>query len=332
METIRILLADDHAAVRRSIRSLLEAQPQWEVCCEAKSGREAVEQARTMNPDIVLLDITMPELNGFEAARQILDEMPRTRVLLLSLHQSEELSGEARRAGAEGVILKSDAHMLTAAIHSRGGRATAVHLAGSEMGRARHVAAFFNSDAERHRVVDPFILEGLTRGEKVVHIIDRIDHEEHIRRLMNAGIDVDRVTRQGQMEIVHWDAMYLQGGRFDQQAMLTRLEQVFRNTVAQGFPLARTIGNMEWALAPPPSVRDLVEYESRVNDLSPELDDVVVCAYNLEKFDAAVILDVMRAHPAVILGGTLRENPFYVPPGQMLEELRQRKEDGSRPG
>ena len=97
----RILIADDHAAVRRSVRSLLESHPQWELCGEASNGREAVAQALRLRPDVILLDMSMPEINGLEATRQILKEAPDTQILLLTMHESQELTEEALRAGGE---------------------------------------------------------------------------------------------------------------------------------------------------------------------------------------------------------------------------------------
>lgn len=329
MKTVRILLADNHVAVRRSIRFLLESHSGWEVCGEATTGREAAEHARRLKPDIVLLDISMPELNGLEAAREILRERPETRVVLLSMDQSDELTDEVRRIGAHGVVLKSDARMVTAAIHSLAPDGATIHLAGSDVSGARHVAAFFSSDAERYAVIAPFVMEGLARGEKAFHIIDGDNREQHIRGLMQAGIEVPRATAAGQMEIVPWEAMYLSGGHFDQDAMLGRIQDVLRNTATQGLPLTRLVANMEWAVLPPRSVDDLAQYESRLNNILPAFQDVVLCTYDLAKFDAGVIIDVMRGHPAVIVGGSLRENPFYVEPDQLLQELRQRKNDSA---
>jgi len=108
MARTRILIADDHSLVRRGLRSLLESQPGWEVCAEVTNGREAVEQARRLKPDVAVLDITMPELNGLEAARQILKEAPRTEVLIITMHDSEEVARQVVRAGARGFVLKSD--------------------------------------------------------------------------------------------------------------------------------------------------------------------------------------------------------------------------------
>jgi DNA-binding NarL/FixJ family response regulator len=109
MAKVRILIADDHAVVRRGLRAILESQPEWEVCAEAVNGREAVEQVKRLKPDVVVLDITMPELNGLEATRQILKEAPHTEVLILTMHNTEEVAREALRAGAHSVVLKSDA-------------------------------------------------------------------------------------------------------------------------------------------------------------------------------------------------------------------------------
>jgi DNA-binding NarL/FixJ family response regulator len=109
MEKLRIMLVDDHDVVRRGLRSLVEAQVGWEVCGEAATGREAVEKAVRLRPNVVVMDITMPELNGLEATRQIRKAASETQVLILTVHESEELLAEALRAGARGCMLKSDA-------------------------------------------------------------------------------------------------------------------------------------------------------------------------------------------------------------------------------
>lgn len=106
---LRILIADDHELARRGIRALLESHPGWEVCAEAKDGRDAVELAATTRPHLVLLDIGMPNLNGLEAARQILAAAPSTAILILTMHDSDNVVREVLRAGARGYVLKSDA-------------------------------------------------------------------------------------------------------------------------------------------------------------------------------------------------------------------------------
>jgi len=106
---LRILIADDHEVARRGIRALLESHPGWEVCGEAKDGRETVELANSLRPDLILLDIGMPNLNGLEAARQILAISPDAAILILTMHDTDHVVREVLRAGARGFLLKSDA-------------------------------------------------------------------------------------------------------------------------------------------------------------------------------------------------------------------------------
>lgn len=113
---LRILVVDDHPVMRRGIRALIESKAGWIVSAEAATGREAVALARKLQPDIVVLDLSLPELNGLDAARQIAKESPRSEVLVLTMHHSEELARNVLRAGARGYVLKSDAdrHLVDA--------------------------------------------------------------------------------------------------------------------------------------------------------------------------------------------------------------------------
>ena len=106
---VRILIADDHQVVRTGLRALLESKSGWQVCAEAANGREAVEKAGQLKPDVAVLDIGMPLLNGVEATRQIRKVSPHTEVLILTMHDSEVLVQEVLEAGATGYILKDDA-------------------------------------------------------------------------------------------------------------------------------------------------------------------------------------------------------------------------------
>jgi DNA-binding NarL/FixJ family response regulator len=115
----RILVADDHAVVRHGLRVLLESQPGIEVCCEAATGVEALEYVKKEKPDLVILDLTMPEMNGLAVARAIRDEAPKTGILVLSMHFSDEIAKEVLRSGALGYVLKSDADSELLAAISR---------------------------------------------------------------------------------------------------------------------------------------------------------------------------------------------------------------------
>jgi two-component system response regulator NreC len=109
MSRLRILLADDHTVVRQGLRKILEAKPHWEVVAEAADGREAVKQAEDVKPDIAIVDVAMPLLNGIEAVRQIARKAPGTRVLVLSMHNDEAYVTQMLRAGAAGYLLKDSA-------------------------------------------------------------------------------------------------------------------------------------------------------------------------------------------------------------------------------
>ena len=109
MIPVRLVLADDHEIMRVGLRSLLEGQINWSVVGEAIDGEEAVEMVLSLKPDVALLDIAMPKISGLEAARQILSQVPRTKILLLSAHDSTQVIADVLDSGAKGYVLKSDA-------------------------------------------------------------------------------------------------------------------------------------------------------------------------------------------------------------------------------
>jgi len=119
MKALQILIADDHELVRKGLRTVLENQPGWKVCGEAINGRHAFELARQLAPDVIILDVAMPELNGLEATRQIRKAIPKAEVLILTMHESEKLVSEVLAAGAHGYLLKADtSRLLVAAVES----------------------------------------------------------------------------------------------------------------------------------------------------------------------------------------------------------------------
>ena len=144
MKPVRILIADDHEVVRHGVRTILERQAGWVVCGEASTGREAVAKAVDLRPDVVVLDLSMPELNGLEATRQIRRLLP-AKILILTVHESDQLVTEVVDAGADGYVLKADAgRTLVAAINAL--------LAGGEFFSERVHALAAHRRARRHRV------------------------------------------------------------------------------------------------------------------------------------------------------------------------------------
>ena len=122
--TLRILLADDHELVRRGIRGLLRSQGGWRVIGEAANGREAVEKANKLKPDVAVVDVSMPELDGLQATRQIRDASPKTAVVILTMHESDQMVRRVLDAGALGYVLKSDlgANLVKAVKHVSAGK------------------------------------------------------------------------------------------------------------------------------------------------------------------------------------------------------------------
>ena len=200
-----------------------------------------------------------------------------------------------------------------------------VRCAGGILGQHRHICAFFNGVDEEHRVLRSFIKDGFERGDKAFHLVDPDLWEDRLRRLGEDGIDVPRAMGTGQLELRRWQDAQLRGDRFDQDAMLALIEEVLQGGAASGYPLTRFVAQMEWALLDKPGVDDLVEFETRINYVLPKYDDPVICCYDLSKFSASVVMDIMRTHPVVIIGRVLQENPFFVPPDQFLLELRERR-------
>ena len=200
-----------------------------------------------------------------------------------------------------------------------------ISLAGSQLGDVRHVCAFFNSADEEYRVLLPFIKDGFECGDKAVHVVGPEQHHNHLQRLAAAGIDAAAAQHRGQFELRTNTETYLRDGCFDQERMLEFFEQLASGNASGGFPLSRIVCHMEWAADGRSHVEDLVEFESRVNDVWRRHDDAVICTYDLAKVGGDTVIDIMRTHPMIIIGGILQHNPFFVPPEEFLREVRERR-------
>lgn len=200
-----------------------------------------------------------------------------------------------------------------------------VNLAGREIGCSAHACAFFHTEEQLYKVLLPFIREGFAAGDRAVHIVDPANRDRHLQTLSSAGIDAETSLDRGQLEVRRWEDAYLREGRFDQDAMLALIQEVLEAGRRDDFPMTRLVANMEWALEDRPGVHDIVEYESRLNYILPKYDDTVVCTYDLGKFSAPVIMEILRTHPMVIVGEVMQENPFYTPPDQHLREIESRR-------
>ncbi len=169
---IQILIADDHDVVRQGIHALVDEHDGWNVCAEASTGREAVAKARELRPDLVILDVGMPEMNGLEAARQIHASVPKTKLLILTVHEIEHLAEDFVEAGARGYILKSDAgSLLVKAVDTlmKGGVFFSTRMQAVLLGSAQRAAHLGGSAdvrlTRREREVLQLVAEGKSNKE-----------------------------------------------------------------------------------------------------------------------------------------------------------------------
>jgi DNA-binding NarL/FixJ family response regulator len=162
----RILIADDHEIVRHGLRALLESHPGWEVCGEAADGWDAVRKTSELKPDVVAMDVGMPNLNGLDAARQILRENPRQKILFLTMYHSEQLARTCMEAGIRGLLLKSDAGLeLVNAIETLQRNGTFFNSRASSLMRSEQRGRAKETLTPRERQVVQLLAEGKTTKE-----------------------------------------------------------------------------------------------------------------------------------------------------------------------
>jgi len=179
----------------------------------------------------------------------------------------------------------------------------------------------------------PFIKEGLEGGEKAFHTVDPRRREDHLQRLASTGVNVSDIHEGGQLELRDWTDTHLLDGRFDPHKTLAVYGDIVKKAKDQGYPRVRFVTHMEWALEDLPGVDHLLEYEATASEILMRQDgpaNPVICTYDLKRFGGELIIDVVRTHPMVIIGGMLQENPFFVPPDEFLRECRERLKSGRR--
>jgi hypothetical protein len=191
-----------------------------------------------------------------------------------------------------------------------------VGVPGVELEPGDHVCAFFPTRTERDEILIPYLAQGLQGGEKCIAVLDSDDGADLASELSVASAATGQVTDQ--LSLHSSRDTYLANGSFDTEAMLGFWEASVGAAFDDGFSFARVAGEMTWALSNLPGVEELVEYEAKLNRFLPRFPQVILCLYELDRFDGEVLVDVLKTHPKVLLGGILLANPYYLEPEEFL--------------
>lgn len=189
-----------------------------------------------------------------------------------------------------------------------------------------HICAFFDSREEQYEVILPYIAEGLERKEKVINILEGACHHEHCGRLVHAGLPVEEKLSTGQLEVLASEDTYLKGGSFAAEKMLKLLEDALVQASNEGYSSVRACGEMVWALKNLPGTDELIEYEARLNFLTPQHSCSLICMYDVSRFSGKVLMDVLATHSHVIMNGKVHKNIYYIEPLEFLPSLQRRRQ------
>jgi len=202
-----------------------------------------------------------------------------------------------------------------------------IRLAGVNLGRHRHVCAFFDNQDQEDKVIIPFLKEGIDRGERAFWISSTEMRTPLLQKLRHAGTEVAMAEKRDQLKVDQWGKRIVGNKRFDQDAMLERIEGVLSEGRQKGFGLTRFVGRMDWVREYNVGINELVEYETRLNRIWQKFNDPVICVYDLSRFNAGALVNILRTHPVAIVGDVVAENPFFDPPEVVLQELSERNNE-----
>jgi hypothetical protein len=207
---------------------------------------------------------------------------------------------------------------------------TSLTLCGEVHSAPMHVCGFFDSEDERYEVILPYLKEGLERNEEVLNILDTTSYDDHCSRLHNFGIPVLEKITSSQLKILSSDETYLKTGNFAADSMYDMLEEALINSKKEGYDSIRACGDMAWALRNLPGTDELIEYEARLNVLTPKHSCSLVCMYDINQFSGRTFADILATHPYVIINGKIHKNSSYIEPFEFLPSLMRRKKRSLR--
>jgi hypothetical protein len=194
---------------------------------------------------------------------------------------------------------------------------------GAVLNGDHHVCAFFHNKDEEFRTLAPFILEGLAAGEKAIHIVNTSLREGYRRRMTEVGIDIEALERSGQLAVTAFPT-FPHHGTVDRDRATEMVDNLLSASRESGYRRTRVIAEMDWAVQDEIRDDELIALEAQLHEVYSRHDVWAICAYDLSHFGSAAVLDILRTHPAAMIGGVLQHNPFFVPPEEMIEELRGR--------
>jgi hypothetical protein len=190
-------------------------------------------------------------------------------------------------------------------------------IPGLRMAEGDHICAFHRGPAERDEILIPYLQAGLRTGDKCICVVDAVEPREVLVAL-GSETEVNWWIRNSQLELCASTEAYLRTGRFCTEEMLAFWEDLVGSAVNGKFSFARSVGEMTWALRQAPGVEELVGYESELNRFLPRYPQVILCLYDLKRFSGELVIDMLKTHPRVLLGGMVLDNPYYLEPDEFL--------------
>ena len=191
-------------------------------------------------------------------------------------------------------------------------------VAGVQVKPGDHICAFYVGLAERDQVLLPYLREGLLAGDKVICVVDASEPSEVLASI-GPDIDVDGCIASQQFDFRPSSEAYLPEGSFSTGDMLEFWNASVGAALGEGgYTFARAVGEMTWALRDAPGVEELVGYESELNRFMPKYPQLILCLYDLKRFGGGIVVDMLKTHPKLLLGGMLLDNPYYLSPDEFL--------------
>jgi hypothetical protein len=196
-------------------------------------------------------------------------------------------------------------------------RFVSLGVGGAVVPAGSHVCAFFHDQQRRAELLDQLIAEAVRAGHKCYCILDGPHPVEEAQVAIDTFSPTVSGVVRGQAELLTTRQSYVLGGRFAARAMLDRLQQLVKVALEdEGYPAVRAVGEMTWAAEDPPGVEELWLYESEVNRLAGRYPQVLVCLYDLSRFQAETVVEVLRTHPSILIADVVLPNPWYTPPDE----------------